>query len=293
MIEQLTEAFEHALEDSLKTLLVIFITFVLISFFEKYLTRLLRRQNKFSTLFGAVCGCVPQCGVPLVATDLYMQRHLTMGTLVAIYLACSDEALTIILSDSDKALSVIPLLLCKIIIGFFVGFIVDLVLTKQDKHKQLEEYTQGKVCLSDCCCAYHGSDKRTRFEKHFADPLSHSLKIFFFILLINFFLHGLIHLIGEDQLREFLNSNKYLTPLFATIIGAIPNCVASVILSELYTFGAISFGACLSGLCINSGIGLMYLIKDKKFYKDAIYILTITFVTSILVGYITCFITGF
>lgn len=295
MIEELEKAFEHALEDSLKTFMVIFLVFILISFFEKYLSRLLRKQNKFSSLFGAVVGCIPQCGVSIVATDLYMKRHLTMGTLVAVYLACSDEAMSIILSDGSKALTVIPLLLCKVVIGFVVGFLVDLVISKLGKGNELEEEQNGTVCLANCCCGnnFSATDKRSKFEKHFADPLSHSLKIFFYILIINFFLHGLIHLIGEEQLRTFLDANKYMTPLFATILGLIPNCIASVILSELYVFGGISFGACISGLCINSGIGLIYLLKEKKFLKDTAIILSILFITSIIVGYLICLITGF
>ena len=291
--EELSEAFEHALLDSLKTFIIIFIMFVLISFFEKYLSRLLRKQNKYSPLFGAVCGCIPQCGVPLVATDLYMKRHVTMGTLVAIYIACNDEAMPIILADKNVALSIIPLLLIKVAIGFLVGFLIDLVITKFGKQSELEVNEEESVCLSDCCCGQHGKDKRTGFEKHFSDPLSHSLKIFFYILVINFLLHFLIHAIGEARLREFLDANSYVTPLFATIIGSIPNCVSSVIISELYTFGGISFGACLGGLCINSGIGILYLLKDKKYYKDALLIYIILFATSLIVGYTTCLISGF
>lgn len=295
MLEQLEKAFEHALEDSLKTFMIIFLVFILISFFEKYLSRLLRKQNKLSSLFGAVVGCIPQCGVSIVATDLYMKRRLTMGTLVAVYLACSDEAMSIILSDGSKALDVIPLLLCKVVIGFIVGFIVDLVISKLGKGNELEEHKDGTVCLANCCCGndFSISDKRSKFEKHFADPLSHSLKIFFYILIVNFFLHGLIHLIGEEQLKVFLDANKYITPLFATIVGLIPNCVASVVLSELYVFGGISFGACISGLCINAGIGLLYLLKDKKFIKDTAIILAILFATSIITGYTICLFTGF
>ena len=129
-MEELEKAFEHALEDSLKAFMVIFLVFILISFFEKHLSKLLRKQNKLSSLFGAIVGCIPQCGVSIVATDLYMKRRLTMGTLVAVYLACSDEAMTIILSNGSKALDIIPLLLCKIVIGFFVGFAVDFIIEK-------------------------------------------------------------------------------------------------------------------------------------------------------------------
>lgn len=295
MIEELEKSFEHALEDSLKTFMVIFLVFVLISFFEKYLSKLLRKQNKLSSLFGAVVGCIPQCGVSIVATDLYMKRRLTMGTLVAVYLACSDEAMSIILSDGSKAVDVIPLLLCKVVIGFIVGFLVDLVISKLGKGNELEEHKDGTVCLANCCCGnnFSATDKRSKFEKHFADPLSHSFKIFFYLLLINFILHTLIHLIGEEQLRVFLDANKFLTPLFATIVGLIPNCVASVILSELYVFGGISFGACISGLCINAGIGLIYLLKDRKFLKDTLIIVTILFATSLVAGYLICLISGF
>ena len=292
--EELFEIIEHTFQDTILTFFVVLAMYILISFFEKYISRLLKRKNKLSPLVGAVTGCIPQCGVPIVATELYMNRHLSIGTLVAVYLACSDEAIPIILSNPKEALAAIPLLICKIVIGFVVGFLVDLIITKIKSKKQIDISLNESESISDACCHHnHDHEKHSRLYRHLIDPLIHSLKIFAYIFIINIIFHGAIHIIGEAKIASFLHSNKYINPLLAVIIGAIPNCASSMILTELFIYGGISFGACLAGLCINAGIGLMILLKKKKFYKDALLIFLILFITSITVGYITCIIIGF
>lgn len=292
--EELFKIIEHTFFDTILTLFVVLAMYILISFFDKYISRILKRKHKLSPLIGSITGCVPQCGVPIVATELYMKKHLSMGTLVAVYLACSDEAIPIILSNPKEALSVIPLLICKITIGFLVGFIVDLTITKVKEKKNISEEIDESDNLSDTCCHHnHSHEKHSRLYRHLIDPLIHSLKIFAYIFIINIIFHGAIHMIGEQQIASFLHTNKYITPLFAVFIGAIPNCASSMILTELFIYGGISFGACLAGLCVNAGIGLMILLKKKKFYKDALLIFSILFVTSIAVGYITCIFIGF
>ena len=132
------EVLLDALIDSLKVLLVVFIMYILISFFEKKLADKISKKSKFSVLLGALFGLIPQCGFSVIAADLYLKRHITMGTLVAVFIACSDEALPIFLSSSDKFLMALPLLGSKFIVAFLVGFLIDAIYTKS--HKEVLSY---------------------------------------------------------------------------------------------------------------------------------------------------------
>ena len=124
-------------------------------------------------------------------------------------------------------------------------------------------------------------------------PLIHSLKIFVYVLIINILFGTIIYIIGEDTLVKFLQTNKYIAPLLTTLIGVIPNCAASVIITEVYLLNGISFGACLSGLVMNAGLGLVFLFKKKEAIKENFIILGVMIATSLILGYATCLIMGF
>lgn len=277
---------EHSLIDSLKVLLVAFILYILLSFFEEKITKVLTKSKKLSPLIGSAIGLLPQCGISVVASDLYLKRHITMGTLLAVYIGCSDEAIPMLLSHPDKIGYLIGLILIKIIAGFILGFTVDLIVTKKENNQteQIEHDHSG------CCGHNHNSNK---WHKHLIHPLIHSLKIFVYVFAITFLFGALIHLIGEDKILSFLQANKYLSPIFSTIIGTIPNCASSVLITELFLIEGISYGALISGLCMNAGLGLVILLKSKKDIKNTLLIIAILFIYSIILGYIFSFIFGF
>lgn len=291
----MVDALIDALLDSLKVLAVVVVFYILISFIEGKISRLMNRRNKFSTAIGAVSGLIPQCGISVVAADMYYKEHITMGTIIAVFIACSDEALPIMLSEPSKILMVFPLLLIKLVVGFIVGFSVDLVY-KKSTEEAIEhlDHCEHEEEVHVGCCHHHIDDKEERsLHKHLLHPLLHSLKIFGYILAVNVVFALLIYYIGEDNINEFLVQNKYLTPLASSLVGVIPNCASSVVITDMYLLDNISFGACISGLIMNAGLGMIVLLRKPNMWKKTLIIFTIMFVTSLVVGYLICFIFGF
>ena len=275
---------EHAILDSINVFVLVFVLYFILSFIEKQINKKLGSNNRLSPLFGAFVGLVPQCGISVAASDLYIKRRITIGTLIAVFLACSDEAIFILLA-SDKFLTVIPLLLSKLLIGFISGYLLDSILVKKNKTKNEEIDVE--------CCHHHHHKKENKILDNFVHTLSHSFEVFIYVLIVNILFGILIYFIGENNIILFLEKNKYLAPLFSTIIGVIPNCATSIILSELYIIGGISFGSLLAGLLINAGLGMIYLFKERQNLKENLIILFGLFIVSIFIGYLICFINGF
>ena len=293
------DIFLDALKDSALVLLFVFIFEFIFSFIKIKMKEILEKNRRIAPLFGALFGLIPQCGTSVLGADLYIGRHITVGTIVAIFLSCSDEAIPLLLSSGSKvALAILPLVGLKFVIGFIIGFLIDLIYTKQELH--LEEEVNVDECHHAHIHAHHHEEneeeehhKESAFHEHFIHPLLHSLELFAYVLAVNLFFGFLIGFIGEETFANFISSNRYLAPLFSTIIGIIPNCASSVVISELFINGHLSFGALLSGLLMNAGLGLMVLMKNKKSIKSAFVILGICFFVSLLFGYLACLIIGF
>ena len=282
----LLHVLEHALIDSLKVFILVFILYFALSFVENYISKKLSSNNKVSPFFGSLLGLIPQCGISVAASDLYIKRKITVGTLVAVFLACSDEAIFILLA-SEKFLTVFPLLFIKLVVGFISGMMIDsFILRKQKLKKDNEEVVS---------CAHHHEHHHhdSKLKHNFKHTLLHSIEILIYVFIVNFIFGLLIELLGEAKLIIFLQNNKYFAPLFSSIIGVIPNCASSVVLSELYIINGLSFGALLSGLLMNAGLGLVYLFKKKENVKMNINIIIIMFIISLIIGYLTCLINGF
>lgn len=287
--------FIHALLDSLKIIAFVFIFNVLLSFFEAKLTKRLSKNKKTNPLTGSIFGLIPQCGVSVIGADLYLKSHISMGTIIAMFIACSDEAIPIILSESSKALSVIPLLLLKMTIGFVVGFLVDMIYRKSKERARLHHHDchHHEEIKVGCCHHEINSEEESPLHRHLIHPLIHSFKLFIYIFGINFLFSTIIYFIGEVTFVNVLKNNKYFTVLYATIIGLIPNCASSVIITDLYIMGSLSFGATLAGLISNSGLGLLVLLKNKKMIKKTIVIISILVLTALVSGYVSNLIFGF
>lgn len=281
------DVFIDSLLDSLIVLGIIFIFYFLLSFFESKLANSLQKNKKISPLLGSVFGIIPQCGFSVVASDLYLKKHITMGTLIAVFISCSDEALPIILSKPDKYLSLIPLILIKVILGFSVGYIVDLIFSSNKKSVEEHYHHCDHHEEVHIGCCHHEIDNKeeSKLHQHLIHPLVHSLKIFVYVFIITFAFGTLIYYIGESNITSFLSKSKYFTPLFTTIIGLIPNCASSVIITNLFILDSISFGACLSGLIVNAGLGMFMLLKNKSNLKNALIILAVLVATALISGY--------
>ena len=230
----------------------------------------------------------------MVAADLFNKKHITLGTLIGVFIATSDEALPIFLGCVDqpeKILMVLPLLGIKFIVGLAVAYLVDFIL-----HSHIHEtHDHEDDCHCDethhiGCCGHDidGEDGHShgKLKQHFLHPLIHSLKIFAYVFIINFLFGILLYFVGEDKVIVFLEYNKFLAPLFSVIVGFIPNCASSVILADLYLLGGISFGSCVGGLCVNAGLGLFMLYKNVKNVKINVAVTCILAATGLIVGYV-------
>lgn len=275
-----------ALKDSGIVFAFVFLFHVILSFIETPVSNFLIKRKKTSPIFGALFGLVPQCGTSVIAADLYIKKFITIGTVIAVFLSCSDEALLVLLGAwNEKTLMIFPLLGLKLASGILVGLLIDLFVRKQkivDVDHVEEEH--------ECHTHHH---ENTPAHAHLVHPLIHSAKIFAYVFVINLAMGTLIGFVGEENFSNFMMTNRYLAPLFASIIGLIPNCASSILITELFISGNLSFGALFAGLLVNSGLGLMVLLKDKKTIGKAFIILAICFVIANIFGYLTCLVAGF
>lgn len=280
-----------ALIDSLKVLAVLLVVNVIIALLESRVNNTLEKSKRWTPFVAVGLATLPQCGFSVVATDLYVKRHLSLGTLLGVYIATSDEALPILLANPDKALSIIPLLAIKLVVGIAVVYIFDAIFRKkhEDVHEHVENCETHTEELHTGCCK-HQIEDGDKVKQYVVHPLVHSLKLFAYILIINIILGFIIDAVGEDTLSAFMDTNRYVAPLFAVLVGLIPNCASSVLLTNMYISMNMGFGACVGGLCANAGLGLMVLFRDKHNVKRNLCIVGILIGISLIVGYVTSFV---
>ena len=308
-MSEILDVLLDVVKDSLITFAIILIINIIVSFFENKLSNKINKSNKLSPLIGAGIGLIPQCGFSVVASDLYLKRRISMGTVIAVFIACSDEALPIMLANPSKVIMILPLLLIKLVVGFIVGFSFDMIFSSkiekmQAKTLSLRPSKPQKISFSsqvqpDTCCTKNSIDfkktdtKKENFNLHFVKPLLHSLKILAYVFGINLVLSFIIYFIGEDTISSFLITNKFVTPIISVLIGLIPNCASSIILTELYVSNAITFSASVAGLICNAGLGLIFILKDKKRWKEGLIIIGSVIIVGLVVGYLSLLIECF
>ena len=264
--------------DVVKLLPFLYLAYLLMEFLEHHAggktKRFLAKSGRVAPLFGGLFGLVPQCGFSAAASELYAGRLITTGTLIAVFLSTSDEMLPIMISHG-----IFPwkLLLSKLIVGILAGFLIDLIARLfRKKHPAVAE--EGKI--EDICEREH-----CNCGDHIAlSALKHTLRIAAFLLLITFLLNTAIHFIGEERLAAFVGTRPVLANLLSAVIGLIPNCASSVVLTELYLEGVLSVGALLSGLLVNAGVGLLVLFRNNRPVRDSFRVLAILFAIGLLVG---------
>lgn len=244
-------------------------------------------NGKASPVFGALCGSVPQCGFSVISSELYAQRKISVAALVAVLIATSDEALPIMIADYKTIPALLVLLVTKLIIAIIVGYIVMALYGKLFKNTAPQKPEEHEHEHIHACC-HHDIEDQNKF--HWQHPLIHSLKIFAYIFVANILIGCLVAWIGEEKIADFLKTSSAFQPLFALVVGLIPNCAASVILTEMYIGGFISFGSIVTGLCVNAGIGIFVLFKENKNIKENIFIICTLIVSSLIFGYALHFI---
>jgi len=295
------EILQDAFIDTAKMVPLLLAIYIGIEIVEyKYGGAILAKVKKagiYGPLAGALAGIFPQCGFSVIATALYTQRLATIGTLLAVYLSTSDEALPIILSQPEKISIVLPLILTKITIALIAGYIIDFAFKKSNKKilAHAADYSLGTddknhhhetVFEKRACCGHSASSASKKFDlkEIFFHPLIHTFKIFLFIfaasLAINFFVDKL----GDKTIADFFAANIFLGTFLAALIGLIPNCAASVVITQLYLDNLISYGAAIAGLCASGGLGILVLLKEEKNRKNTALIIGLLFSISIIAG---------
>lgn len=263
--------------DALKLIPFLFATFLIMEYiehkFSKKSKNKIEKAGKFGPVIGSLLGAVPQCGFSVMATNLYATRIITIGTLISIFLSTSDEMLPILISNGAKASVIFKILLIKIIIGMILGFVIDFILRKKNKNEK--DYEIKDFCLKHHCDCNHGILKST---------LKHTLNITLFITVVTFLLNIGMHYLGEENIGKLFLKDSFFSPFISSLIGLIPNCASSVVITELYLNGVITFASCISGLLTGSGVALLVLFKVNKNKKENVFILLSLYLIGALSG---------
>ena len=282
-VNKMKDCLMDGLIDTVKLLPYLLITFIILELLEHKLShkneRLLKYNNKkIGPFVGGILGALPQCGFSAMASNLFSGRVITMGTLIAIFLSTSDEMLPIMLSEKTDISILLKIIGFKILVGILVGFIVDLIIKRKEETNDQEHHIHDMCEEEHCHCEKDGI---------ILSSVKHTLKIGVFILIANLGINLIINYIGEDNLKELLLHKNIFTYFIASLIGLIPNCAASVVITELYLSNLITTGTLLAGLLTGSGLGILLLFKTNKDLKENIEVLSIIYFIGVLIGIIT------
>lgn len=287
--------FADAIIDSFHILPLLFIVFLIIELIEYFyadkINSFMKKSEKTAPLIGSLAAIIPQCGFSVIASTLYIRKFITKGTLIAIYLATSDEAIPILLAQPTKTYYILPIIGVKVVIAIIAGYLIDFIL-KDNKYipiteeKDNDSDDEGHIDSEDEGCCHHSISKRRKRELIY-HPIKHTFNIFIFILLITIILNFLIFVYSEHAvLHVLLGKVKILEPVITAFIGLIPNCAVSIALTMLLIKGSISFGAVMSGLLSNAGLGILILFRHSENIKDTFKIIAILLGISIISGMI-------
>ena len=315
--------------DTLKLSWILLIFYILIELVEQKIAIKMNSKLKsgYAVAVGSAFGIVPQCGFSVLASDLYSRRQITLGALLSVFIATSDEALPILLSHINEHgvwLKLIALILSKVILALVVGYAEDIVYklackkrnqqkdlsqediasndhaheeriheehTDEHTHDEHEDSGDEEVDIHKGCCGHHIDDKKeSNVKKYLVHPLLHTLKILAYIFVINIIMGIIVYCVGEARLADFMSKSGVLQPIIVTLVGLIPNCASSVLITELFLDGTITFGSCLGGLIVNAGLGIAFLFKANKRIKENFAIVGGLFAFAVVVAIVFHFV---
>jgi len=289
----------EALIDTGKLIPLLAVIYFLVGFLEFYygdrMNHYIMRLGVFGPVAGAIFGCIPQCGFSVVASALYVKRLISTGTLLAVFLSTSDEAVPVLLSMPDKVGMVGLLIFIKVLIAVITGIAVDYFIRLHNQAKTIKN-DRGAVSYNDAvaghpgCCSHGLVDKPSKVKVLILHPLWHTVKIFAFLFILTAALNFFVEMIGRGRFESMFLGGTVFQPVLASFIGLIPNCFASVLLAQLFAQGVISFGSLVAGLCSGAGLGLLVLIKENKNIKDTLFVIGLLLAISISAGIIIQFI---
>lgn len=266
-------ALSDAALDTLKVLPILYLAYLLVAYFSheksKKFTNFLNKSKKAGPLVGAFLGCVPQCGFSSVMSDLYARRSITLGTLIAVFIATSDEAIPILIANPNFTVDLLIMIGLKIAFAIVFGYLVDITLNLFERKrikKQLTQISEHDLEHTHdyCMCNGHSDTKEHCHEENiFLDALHHSVSIALYIFVATLLINIIVEYVGMEALTSWFGGNVYIQILLAGLIGLIPNCAASVFLVELYINGGIAFSAMFAGLSVGAGVGIIILFTKN------------------------------
>lgn len=272
---EIFELIEHILHHNWSLLPLLFITYLVMGILEHttgdHAKTIIQKAGASGPVWGSLLGIIPQCGFSAAASYFYVGRVVTMGTLIAVYMSTSDEMLPIMISEQVPPQTIAKILASKVIIGIITGFLVEIFFGWYARRKKKpRNFVLGSTCGSDCC-----ADSKAGIAK---TALMHTMKVFFFIFIISIAIELIIHHIGEDALAAVFSNLPVVSQTIAAVMGLIPNCASSVVITQLYLDGIIGAGPMMSGLLVSAGMGLLVLFEENRHLKENLMI------TGILLG---------
>lgn len=305
-LEHTWEFFLHALKDTAPMLPWILVLYIVIQLIESKadLKKIGRLGSKLGPLVGSATGLIPQCGFSVMAAKFFEQKYITLGTLFAIFMATSDEAFIIMLSSGEGAVYVLPMVAIKILVGVAVGYATDGVMRLIGRRQVcvqmpntangepmttheifMQRFLEEREVEANCSCG-RSHNGEGPWKQYLLYPFLHTLKVAGFIFLVNFILTAIIHSVGEEVFVEFMHGNLFLQPFITCLVGLIPNCASSVVITEAFLSGGISFGSCVAGLCANAGMGFVVLLKNVRKWKRNLLMIAACYLIAVSVGMI-------
>lgn len=269
----------HTLEDCVKMLPFLFLSYLMIEFIEtrseNKVIEFINKSGRFGPFIGSLLGAVPQCGFSAASAGLYAGGLITRGTLLAVFLSTSDEMLPILISSSAPVSLIIKIITVKILCGIFVGFAVDFI-ARSTAH--VNKVHTGEFCEHEHCGCEHGGILKP--------ALSHTLKVFGFVYVVSFALELVIHYVGQDALADLILNKPVIGEFLAGLVGLIPGCSGSVVITQFYLAGGMRTGAMLSGLLVGSGSGILVLLRNNRHAKDNLFTVAVLYISGALLGLI-------
>lgn len=319
MFNEILDVVLDALIDSARLLPVIFVCYMLIELLEEKILVKYQSSNllksKFAPVAGAGFGLIPQCGFSVVATDLFSKKIITMGSLMAIFIATSDEAVPLLLARPDQYQSMFLILGIKFVYAVVVGLVVDVIVRSLNRNKTQVLVEESLVAEKNApkhnkndenlcenghnhdekelsvheihgCCHHELEKDHSKWKEILVHPLLHSLKIFAFVLVMNIIIGLIIMFVGDGAIQNFMTATGVFQPILVALVGMIPNCAASIAITDLFMNGIISLGSCVAGLCVNCGIATVVLFKLNKNVKQNLLIVGLLFALGSLLGFV-------
>ncbi len=271
------DCLKDAAVDTVKLLPILFAAYLLMEYLEhragERTRAALSKVGKVGPLLGSAVGILPQCGFSGAAASLYAARIISAGTLISVFLATSDEMLPLMISGGVPFTKMLAVIGLKFAYGAVFGFLTDLILIKRRENEVITD-----ICKKDHCDCEHGIA---------LSALRHTVKISLLVFAVSFGLGLLFFYGGGNAVTKLLDGRPITGILLSALVGLVPNCSVSVLLTTLYTQKAISFAAFMSGITVNAGIGLIVLFKFDRNIKNNIFITALTFIFGVIAGLIS------